>query len=57
MSGKIATGEMQLNLPDLNTRYFINEITKLEFNIELPVRFCVDANQVVSTEQQDVNGS
>jgi len=39
------------------TRYFINKITELEFNIELPISFYMNANPVVSTEQQDVNGS
>ena len=51
------TSEMQLNSPDFITRYFINEITELEFDVELPLRFYVDANQAVSTEPQDVNGS
>lgn len=48
---------MQLNLPDFIIRYFINEITELEINVNLPVRFYVDANRVVYTEQQDINGS
>lgn len=55
MSGKTVTGEMQLNFPDVITRGFMKEIT--EFSIELPVGFYRDAKNVVSTEQQDVNGS
>lgn len=37
MSGKIVTGEMHLNFSAFITRYLINEVTELEFNIELSV--------------------
>lgn len=35
LPGKIIAAEMQLNLPDFMTRYFINEMAELEFNTEL----------------------